>query len=69
MFHNQTFEGCITHISDLSIVRKQIKEKYNIEFEELSAKWVNGYYWRYENITDDRDIALMVYKSELIEGE
>lgn len=67
VFHDQTFTGCITHIVDLPKVRQQIKEQYKVEFEKLSSKWINGYYWRFDNITDDRDIALVVYKSELIE--
>ena len=40
VFHNQSFEGCITHISDLILIREEIKKKYNIEFEKLSAKWI-----------------------------
>lgn len=69
VFHNQSFEGCINRFSDLPIIRDKIKEKYGIEFEKLSFKWIDGYYWQYDNITDDRDIKLMVYKSELIETE
>jgi hypothetical protein len=69
VFHNQSFEGCITHLSDLILIREEIKKKYNIEFEKLSAKWINGYYWQYDNITDDRDIKLIVYKTELIERD
>lgn len=41
----------------------------DIEFEKLSAKWIDGYYWRYDNITDERDIKLMVYRTELIERD
>lgn len=29
----------------------------------------DGYYWEYDNITDNRDIKLMVYKTELVERD
>lgn len=69
VFHNQSFEGCIESFRDLPIIRKRIKEEHNLEFENLSAKWIDGYYWKYDNITDNRDIKLIVYKTELIERD
>lgn len=66
VFQGKSFEGCITHLNDLSKVRDLIKEAYNIEFEELSAKFTS-YYWEYENISDNRDVKLVVYKSYIIE--
>ena len=28
VFHNQSFEGCITHLNDLILIREEIKKKY-----------------------------------------
>lgn len=45
-------------------VRQILKRDYKLEFEELSTKFIDGYYWTFDNITDDRDIKCVVYSVE-----
>ena len=49
----------ITRMSNLDKVRVYIKQKYNVEFETLSADLTLGW-WRFNNVTDNRDISLVV---------
>ena len=58
VFHNSTIVCTITKKSNLDRVRVYIKQKYGVEFEEVSARSCFG--CRYDNITDDRDISLVV---------
>lgn len=64
--HNEWSIQCvIQHIDNLDKVRAMIKERHSIEFEELSAKFYNGY-WKFDNITDNRDIYLIVERVDVI---
>ena len=49
----------ITRMSNLDKVRVYIKRKHGIEFEEYSAVFTSCY-WCFYNITDNRDISLIV---------
>ena len=49
----------ITRMSYLDTIRVYIHQKYNVEFETLSAIFTSDC-WCFRNITDDRDIALFV---------
>lgn len=49
----------ITRISNLDKIRVYIKQKHGIEFEELSAHFTSSW-WCFDNITDNRDISLIV---------
>lgn len=49
----------ITRMSHLDKICVYIKQKYNVEFETLSANFTSSW-WRFDNITDDRDISLVV---------
>lgn len=49
----------ITRMSNLDKVRVYIKQKHGIEFEELSAIFTSNW-WCFNNITDNRDISLIV---------
>ena len=55
----------IKHMGDLDKARNIIKEIHGIEFEKLSLHFFNGY-WEFGNITDDRDITLVVERVDII---
>lgn len=59
VFSNWSIERVITHINELDKVRDIIRERYGVEFEKLSSRFCDGL-WKFDNITDDRDIALIV---------
>lgn len=59
VFHDNMIVCTITRMSNLSKVRNYIKQKYGIEFEELASYFTSGW-WRFDNVTDDRDISLVV---------
>ena len=49
----------ITKISNLDKIRIYIKQKYNIEFESTAA--ISTPNWKcFHNISDDRDITLII---------
>ena len=59
VFHDNTIVCTITRMSNLDKIRVYIKQKYGIEFEELSANLTSGW-WCFDNVTDNRDISLVV---------
>lgn len=69
--HGHSVQGVIETTDDLHIIREKIEEIYNIEFEsENSARdefW--RLYQKYENITDDRNITLVLERSVLYQND
>ena len=59
VFHDNMIVCTITRMSNLSKIRNYIKQKYGIEFEELAA-YLTPDWCCFENVTDDRDISLVV---------
>ena len=59
VFHDNVIVCTITRMSHLDKIRVYIKQKYNIEFETLSAIFTSDW-WCFNNITDNRDISLIV---------
>ena len=59
VFFNRINVCAITRMSNLDKIRIYIKQKYNIEFEPLSAIFTSDC-WCFRNITNNRDIALFV---------
>lgn len=59
VFHDNMIVCTITRISNLSKVRNYIKQKYDIEFEDR-ASYFTPDWWHFDNVTDDRDISLVV---------
>lgn len=56
---------CIMDINNLDDVRDIIKSQYNIEFEDSSSS--NDYsYLKFDNITDNRDIRLVVERTRIL---
>lgn len=51
--------GLTDSVRNLDGVRQIIKDRYGLEFEELSSRFGDGW-WKYSNITDNRDISLLV---------
>ena len=56
----------IESFSELEDARKLIKEKYNLEFTEYSTKFYGSDHQEFNNITDDRDITLVVERVEML---
>ena len=59
VFHGNIIICTITRMSNLDKIRVYIKQKYNVEFETLSA-YCTSCWLCFDNITDDRDISLVV---------
>lgn len=59
VFQGGTVVCTITRISNLDKIRIYIKQKHGVEFEKLSAQFTPSW-WKFDNITDDRDISLIV---------
>ena len=61
VFHDNTIVCTITRMSYLNKIRIYIKQKYNVEFETFASDFTSDWL-RFDNITDDRDISLVVEK-------
>lgn len=59
VFHNGVIIGIIKHVDDLDKVRQIVKDRHGIEFEELASCFCDGWL-KFSNVTDDRDVALLV---------
>lgn len=66
VFHGHSIIGCISNISDIDKVREKIKTKYGIEFEQLASKFNNSGYLCFTNITDKKDVYLVVERTYFI---
>lgn len=66
VFHGHSIVGCISNISDLDKVREKIKANCGVEFEELASTFNNSGYLSFANITDRRDIYLVVERTYFI---
>ncbi len=66
VFHNRSIQYVIKHIDNLDKIRIIIKEKYNVEFEKLACRFSLNW-WKFDNITDNRDIYLMVKRVDVID--
>lgn len=70
VFQEEEIVCTITRMDNLDRIRVYIKQKYNIEFEPLATRFASCW-WGFDNITDDRDISLIVervYTEEDIES-
>ena len=66
VFQGSSIQGIANNIDSDSIVRDRLKEQYNVEFEKQSSAYTSGY-WKFDNITDDRDITLVIEKVSVID--
>lgn len=66
VWSNQAIQCLIQDYSELDDARKIIKEKYNLEFSELCTSFCGTDIQRFSNITDDRDITLIVERVPIL---
>lgn len=59
VYNNSVNVGIIDSVRDLDKVRQIVKDRYGIEFEELTSNFKIGWL-RFSNVTDNRDVALLV---------
>lgn len=70
VFQGEEIVCTITRMDNLDRVCAYIKQKYSVEFEPLATRFTS-YWWCFNNITDGRDISLIVesvYTEEDIES-
>ena len=65
VFHDWSIQCVITRMSDIYMVRDKIKECHNVEFEILANQFAYGY-WKFDNISDYRDIYLVVERVDVL---
>lgn len=56
----------IESFSELGDARKIIKEKYDLEFTDFCTKFYGSGLQEFNNITDDRDITLVVERVQIL---
>ena len=66
VFHGHTIIGCINNLYDIYKIREKIKDEYGIEFEKLASIFNSSGCLCYTNITDDRDVYLVVERTYFI---
>lgn len=59
VYNNSVNIGIIDSVDGLDKVRQIVKDRYGLEFEELASRFRDGWL-RFSNITDNRDVALLV---------
>lgn len=59
VYNNSVNIGIIDSVNDLDKVRQIVKDKHGLEFEELASNFKIGWL-RFSNVTDNRDVALLV---------
>lgn len=69
--HGHSVQGVIEIIDDLLIIREKVKEAYKIEFESKNSARdeFEHFYQKYENITDDRDIKLVLERVSMYQND
>lgn len=65
VYGRHSIQCVIKSISDLDKVRKMIKTNHDVEFEKSPSKFYNGW-WKFENITDSRDMSLIIERIDII---
>lgn len=58
--HGHANQCVISNIGMLDEIRNRIKDRYELEFSEQSVSTYSFGYRRYNNISDDRDVSLVV---------
>ena len=69
--HGHSVQGVIETIDNLSIIREQIKKDYDIEFESENSAHSDfkSCYQKYRNITDNRDIILVLERVSMYQND
>ena len=66
VFHEWSIQCCITSLDKLNKVRDYIKDRHGIEFSKESTNFTIAYR-KYDNITDERDIKMIVEQVDIVE--
>lgn len=66
VFHDWSVRAIIKSIDDLDKVRAMIRDNNGIEFDDKPSHFYNGW-WCFDNITDNRDIKLIVELVNIVE--
>lgn len=66
VFNDCSIQYVIKHMDNLDKVRDKIKELYHVEFEKLAGRF-SSIWWKFDNITDNRDIHLIVERVDVID--
>lgn len=66
VFNEWFIECCISSLDKLDKVRDYIKDRYGIEFSKESTNFTIAY-CKYDNITDERDIKMIVEQVDIME--
>lgn len=64
--HEYSIQSIIRHLDALDKVRDNIWNVHGVKFEELSSHFYPGYL-KFDNITDDRDISLVVERVSVVD--
>ena len=56
----------IESFSELDDVRKFLKDRHNLEFSTYCTSFCGTDYQQFSNVTDDRDITLVVERVEIL---
>lgn len=62
---SHSIQCVIKRMDNLDKARTMIEKIHGIEFEKLSSRFFNGY-WEFGNITDDRNITLIVERIDVL---
>lgn len=67
VFHGHTILGVIKSISDLDIIREQVKDRHGILFtsDEDTVQYHALSYRSYDNVSDNRDVKLVAERTTL----
>lgn len=66
VFNSLSIKAIIKHMRDLDKVRAMIRDNHGIEFEDKSSRSYSGWCC-FKNVTDDRDINLIVERVDIVE--
>ena len=67
VFSGFSIQGVMKDLSDLELLRAQLKKEHGLVFSnESSARIILSSYLIYDNITDKRDIKLVVERTYFI---
>lgn len=59
-----SLQGVISYISMDHLIRSRILSLYGVFFEEKASRYYPGF-WKFKNISDNRDITLRIEKTTM----
>lgn len=64
--HGRATLYVIDNMNNLDKARSMIKKYYFVEFEKSPSRSIGDHYWEFDNITDTRDITLVVERVDIL---